>query len=94
VATELTVCGLSAVHAQYLAEGGLDFLIGDGKLRYGPETVWESYYNARLLPGFNASLDYQYAVNPAYNRDRGPVNIYALRLHLELSKDTFLHKAP
>jgi high affinity Mn2+ porin len=93
VATEVTICGLSAVHAEYLAAGGLDFLIGDGALRYGPETVWESYYNARLFPGFFASLDYQYAVNPAYNRDRGPVNIYALRLHLELSKDTFLHKS-
>ena len=42
VATELTVSGLSRVHADYLAEGGLDFLIGDGALRYGPETVWES----------------------------------------------------
>ena len=92
VATEVTICGLSAVHAEYLAAGGLDFLIGDGALRYGPETVWESYYNARLFPGFFTSLDYQYAVNPAYNRDRGPVNIFALRLHLELSKDTFLHK--
>jgi high affinity Mn2+ porin len=92
VATEVTICGLSAVHAEYLAAGGLDFLIGDGALRYGPETVWESYYNARLFPGFFSSLDYQYAVNPAYNRDRGPVNIFALRLHLELSKDTFLHK--
>src|ERR1700730_14238953 len=42
---------------------------------------------SRPPPGFNTSLDYQYAVNPAYNRDRGLVNIYALRLHLELSKD-------
>src|ERR1019366_3259458 len=48
-ASELTVSGLSAVHAQYLARGGLDFLIGDGALRYGPETVSESYYSARLM---------------------------------------------
>jgi high affinity Mn2+ porin len=92
VATEVTVSGLSAVHAQYLAAGGVDFLLGDGALRYGPERVWESYYKARLFPGLFASLDYQYAVNPAYNRDRGPVSIAALRLHLEISKETFVHK--
>ena len=31
--------------------GGYDFLIGDGALRYGPETIWESYYGARLFSG-------------------------------------------
>ena len=46
VATELTVVGLSAVHALYLERGGLDFLIGDGALNYAPEYVWETYYNA------------------------------------------------
>ena len=54
--SELTVAGLSAVHSQYLAMGGLDFLIGDGALRYGPETSWESYYSARLFHGFFATL--------------------------------------
>ena len=28
-------------------EGGLDFLIGDGKLNYAPEYLWESYYSAQ-----------------------------------------------
>jgi high affinity Mn2+ porin len=49
VATALTVGGLSAVHSQYLAMGGYDFLIGDGALRYGPETSWESYYSRAAL---------------------------------------------
>ena len=83
VATALTVSGLSAVHAQYLARGGLDFLIGDGALRYGPEYVSESYYSARVMPGVFAAIDPQHASNPAYNRDRGPVWIGALRLHVE-----------
>jgi high affinity Mn2+ porin len=86
VASEVTVAGLSAVHAQYLALGGLDFLIGDGALRYGPETVWESYYSARLFPGFFATLGADHIDNPAYNRDRGPLWTGTLRLHLELSK--------
>ena len=82
-ASALIVSGLSAVHAQYLARGGLDFLIGDGALRYGPEYVSESYYSARVMPGVFATIDLQHATNPAFNRDRGPVWIGALRLHVE-----------
>jgi high affinity Mn2+ porin len=84
VATSFTAGGLSAVHAEYLAHGGLDFLIGDGRLNYYPEYVWESYYSARLFPGFTASFDVQRDTNPAYNHDRGPVMIYSLRLHIQL----------
>jgi high affinity Mn2+ porin len=86
VATGLTVSGLSAVHEQYLARGGLDFLIGDGALRYGLETVSESYYSSRLFRGFFATVDLQHITNPAYNRDRGPVWVTSLRLHLECGK--------
>jgi len=83
-ATALTVSGISGVHASYLAHGGLDFLIGDGALRYGPEYVWESYYSARLFAGLFATIDVQHIANPAYNQDRGPVWIPSARLHLEL----------
>lgn len=86
VATELTVSGLSAVHALYLERGGLDFLIGDGDLNYRPEYVWETYYNARILKGFFATLDAQHIANPAYNHDRGPLWAYSLRLHVEFGK--------
>jgi high affinity Mn2+ porin len=92
VASGFTASGLSAVHAAYLAAGGLDFIIGDGTLRYGPEYVSESYYSARVVPGMFATFDLQRVVNPAFNRDRGPVWIPSIRLHLELSKDSFLHK--
>ena len=91
-ATAFTVSGVTGVHAEYLARGGLDFIIGDGALRYGPEYVSESYYSARLFPGLFATIDLQRVVNPAFNRDRGPVWIPALRLHIELNKDTFQHK--
>ena len=94
VATELTAGGLSAVHAQYLAMGGHDFLIGDGALRYGLETIWESYYNARLFRGFSASVDLQHVNNPAYNQDRGPVWIESLRLHVEFGKNDFARHNP
>ncbi len=83
VATSFTAGGISGVHASYLAHGGLDFLIGDGRLNYAPEYVWESYYSARLVPGFFATFDVQRDSNLAYNHDRGPVTIYSLRLHME-----------
>ena len=86
VASELTVSGLSAVHSQYLAQGGHDFLIGDGRLQYGPEYIWETYYNARLLPGVFLSYDLQHVSNPAYNQQRGPVWISSIRLHIEFGR--------
>lgn len=81
-ATSFTAGGLSGIHRQYLAAGGLDFSIGDGRLNYAPEYVWESYYAARLVPAFYATFDIQRDTNPAYNQDRGPVTIYSLRLHM------------
>ena len=89
VATELTVSGISGVHALYLASGGYDFLIGDGRLQYGPEYISETYYNARLFPGFFAGFDLQRVSNPAYNQQRGPVWIPSIRFHVELGKNTF-----
>ncbi len=83
VATSLTAGGISGVHANYLAHGGLDFLIGDGRLNYAPEYVWETYYSARLFPGVTGTVDFQHDANLAYNHDRGPVWIYSLRLHAE-----------
>lgn len=86
VATAFTVSGLSAVHALYLERSGFDFLIGDGTLRYGTEDVSESYYSARLARWLFASLDLQHVTNPAYNRDRGPVWVAALRFHIQCGK--------
>jgi carbohydrate-selective porin OprB len=82
-ATALTVAGLSDVHAAYLAHGGLDFLIGDGALRYGREIVSETYYSARVVKGAFVTVALQHVTNPACNRDRGPVWIGSLRVHLE-----------
>jgi len=69
----------------YFAAGGLGILIGDGRLpHYGTEDVLETYYNAGVTSWLNASADYQLIVNPAYNRDRGPVSVLALRLHAQM----------
>jgi high affinity Mn2+ porin len=86
VAAEVTTSGISGVHATYLSRGGLDFLIGDGALHYGRETIAEAYYSARLAPWFFTAIDLQHITNPAYNRDRGPVWVLSLRLHTEFGK--------
>ncbi len=83
VATAFAAAGISGVHAVYLAEGGLDFLIGDGALNYAPEYLWETYYTARVVRGFYATFDAQHYNNPAYNHDRGPVWVESIRLHIE-----------
>ncbi|MFO0804227.1 MAG: carbohydrate porin [Gemmataceae bacterium] len=75
--------GLSNAHRDYLAAGGIGFIIGDGRLRYGPEEIAELYYNLALKPGMVVAFDLQGVNNPAYNRDRGPAAIAAIRLHYE-----------
>jgi high affinity Mn2+ porin len=77
------VNGLSRDHRDYIAAGGLGPLIGDGALNYRYERILESYYAIALMKGATLTFDYQFLVNPAYNADRGPVSIFAGRLHTE-----------
>lgn len=76
--------GISAEREQYLNLGGLGILVGDGKLPHpGAEQILESYYSLQGLSWLNLSFDYQWVKNPAYNRDRGPVSIFGLRVHAQ-----------
>ncbi|MGH9772560.1 MAG: carbohydrate porin [Candidatus Acidiferrales bacterium] len=72
-----------AAHQQYLALGGLGFLLGDGGLTYGPEKIFEGFYTAHLWRGFFASFDLQHINNPGYNQVRGPVTVPGIRLHVD-----------
>jgi high affinity Mn2+ porin len=74
---------LSGDQRSFLARGGMGFIIGDGRLNYRPESVLETYYSWRATSLLTATVDYQRIANPAYNRDRGPVSVYSLRLHVE-----------
>ncbi len=78
------VNGLSGPHEEYLSAGGYGFLIGDGALQYGVETIVEAFYAASIMPELELSLDYQFVSNPAYNRDRGPVHVLAARAHVKI----------
>jgi high affinity Mn2+ porin len=74
--------GLAPVHAAYFAAGGMGVLIGDGQLpNYGLEQIIETYYSYAITSTTKVSFDYQFIANPAYNTQRGPVNVFAGRFH-------------
>jgi high affinity Mn2+ porin len=78
------VNSISAARQRFLNAGGLGIIVGDGQLpRPGPEQILETYYNLGVLPQAHLSLDYQFVKNPAYNRDRGPVSIFGVRVHAQ-----------
>ena len=81
-AVALVVDGISKEHQDYLAAGGIGILVGDGQLPHpGPESILEAYYSLGVFKGVHVTLDSQTAVNPAYNRDRGPAEVIGLRIH-------------
>ena len=85
LALAVNVNGLSSDHRDYLASGGLGFQLGDGRLSYANETVVELYYSYKPTSnGIWLTADYQLVLNPGYNSDRGPVNVFSFRLHVEL----------
>ena len=69
VGAAFAASGLSPEHRTFLARGGQTVFLGDGRLRYAPERVFEA--------------DYQRISNPGFNAARGPASFYALRLHGE-----------
>ena len=75
--------GIVKSHQQYLALGGLGFLLGDGNLTYGPEKILEAFYTTHIWRGFFASFDIQHLNNPGYNKDRGPVLAPGVRFHVD-----------
>jgi len=75
--------GISVNHRAFLNAGLYGFIIGDGKLNYGTEAITEFYYQVKITHSFFISADYQFVDNPAYNKDRGPVHVFAVRGHIE-----------
>ncbi len=68
----------------FLNDGGLGILVGDGKLpNSGPEQVIETYYSYAFRSHLHVTADFQFVNNPGYNRDRGPVSILGARVHFQ-----------
>jgi high affinity Mn2+ porin len=70
-------------HQNYVAAGGLGFLLGDGRLNYGRENIVESYYTVHVWRGIYLAPGLQHFNDPGYNRDRGPVIVPSFRAHVE-----------
>jgi high affinity Mn2+ porin len=83
VGIAVAINGLSAEYRAFLAAGGMGDVIGDGALNYRTEKIIEAYYAYRLDKRSTVTLDYQFIADPAYNADRGPVNVFAARYHWE-----------
>jgi high affinity Mn2+ porin len=67
-----------------LKAGGLGVLVGDGRLPHpGAEQIIETYYSVAARTWAHVTFDYQWVKNPAYNTDRGPVSVFALRVHAQ-----------
>ena len=73
--------GISGPHRDYLGAGGLGFFLGDGRLSYRTENIFETYYSLGLFKDAWLSADFQRIFDPAYNADRGPVSVASARFH-------------
>ena len=83
IGSALELGGISSKHRQYLALGGLGFILGDGHLNYGQELVSETYYTAHVVSGLYMTAQVSFINNPGYNRDRGPVIVPGVRAHVD-----------
>jgi high affinity Mn2+ porin len=83
LAVAVVINDISGSHRAFLNAGGLGILVGDGQLPHpGTERIVEAYYRLPIS-SWQITADYQFIVNPAYNRDRGPVSALAVRLHTQ-----------
>jgi high affinity Mn2+ porin len=73
---------ISKAEQNYLNLGGLGSFVGDGQLpNPRAENVLEAYYSWQVTASTAVSFDYQLFANPGFNGDRGPINIFATRIH-------------
>jgi len=65
------------------AAGGLGGIIGDRQLpNSGAEQIFEAFYRVEITSFAHFTAGYQFIDHPAYDRDRGPVSVFSLQLHL------------
>jgi len=78
---------ISRDRLNFFRAGGLGLLVGDGLGQpgsYGPEQIFETYYNVAATKWLNVTVDYQLVNHPAYNAGRGPVHVFGFRLHAQI----------
>jgi hypothetical protein len=84
IGSALVNSGLGYDHRRYLALGGIGFMLGDGGLRYGRESVSETYYTAHIIGGLYLSpRNSPLSIIPALTTIADPVLIPGLRAHID-----------
>ena len=53
---------------------------GDGNKNYSAEKNLETYYRIGINDHVDLSFDYQLVANPNLSKNRGPANIFGIRL--------------
>jgi len=80
----LSFSSVSAIHARYLAMGGVDGFIGDGHLRQATEGLLDVFYSMNIGKAIWLAADFQLLWNPGYNADRaGPIQMPGVKIHAE-----------
>ena len=74
---------ISDAHAKYLGLGGVDGFIGDGAITQGSERSLDLYYSTSFRKIYWLTGDFQHISNPAFNKARGPLNVFTVRVHGE-----------
>ena len=74
---------LSKAHVEYLRLCGIDGFVGDGRIKPATESALDVFYSFNFQKVFWLSGDYQHVTNPGFNKDRGPVNVFSVRIHGE-----------
>lgn len=74
---------ISSIHAEYLGLGGIDGFVGDGAIKQATETSFDVFYSLHLKKSLWFTGDFQHILNPGFNADRGPVNVFTVRIHGE-----------
>lgn len=92
IGAAFVVNGISPEHREYLALGGLGFILGDGGLSYSPEKIFETYYTAHVWRGISIAGDFQHIADPGYNSVRGPALVSSIRIHFEDGFTSFRKK--
>jgi high affinity Mn2+ porin len=74
---------ISKSHADYLGMGGIDGFVGDGHITRAAETALDAFYSVNFRKSLWLSGDFQRVANPAFNSDRGPVDLWSVKIHGE-----------
>ena len=59
------------------------FCSATANLNYAREDILESYYNMHTWRGIYYAFDLQFIDHPGYNKDRGPVLVETVRMHVD-----------